>query len=190
MKSRGNWLFVRFLYLAAVFMLACTSGVAPTAKPTTTPAAKTTLPAAPASTLPTTTASFAGKTITLVVPSAAGGATDLAGRLYARFLPKYLPGNPVIVVRNLPAGEGTVAVNSFYLSAKPDGLTILIGVSKASLGQLMGSTEAKYDFMKMPVLIAVANGIGYYMRPGIVNRPEELLKAKGIIFGYSSGAGA
>ncbi|MBI2859291.1 MAG: hypothetical protein HYX90_09465, partial [Chloroflexi bacterium] len=197
MKMRLWLLFVPICIIMA-FPLACGSGAtprptqAPTSRAATSPALSQSpsSPSKPVSPPVAAPVSFAGKTITLIVPSSAGGATDLAGRLYARYLPKYLPGNPVMVVRNLPAGEGTVAVNSFYVSAKPDGLAILIGVSKASLGQLMGSGEVKYDFMKMPVLIAVANGIGYYIKPGIIAKPEDLPKARGIIFGYSSGAGA
>ena len=48
--------------------------------------------------------SFEGKTVRVLVSSAAGGGTDSAGRVMARFLPKFLPGNPSIYAP--PSGWG------------------------------------------------------------------------------------
>lgn len=45
---------------------------------------------------------YEGKTIRIIVSSGAGGGTDTAARLVSRFIPKYIPGNPKIVVQNMP----------------------------------------------------------------------------------------
>src|SRR4051812_4879899 len=50
--------------------------------------------------------SFRDKSITMIVASAPGGGTDVSGRAIARFLSKYLPGSPPIVVQNMPGANG------------------------------------------------------------------------------------
>src|SRR5690349_11120621 len=72
---------------------------------------------------------FKGKTVNMIVGSEPGGGTDAAGRLTAPFFEKYLPGNPAIVVRNMPGAQGVTAINSAIQQTKPDGLTIIAGSS-------------------------------------------------------------
>src|SRR6188768_4168241 len=76
--------------------------------------------------------SFAGKTVTMIISSAAGGGTDGAGRVIAQFLTKHLPGNPTVVVKNVPGAQGITAMNHFVHQVAPDGLTVVTGSS--SLG--------------------------------------------------------
>ena len=91
---------------------------------------------------------YEGKTIQIVVSSGPGVATDIAARLVARYLGKHVPGNPVIIARNMPGGGGLVAANYVYNVVKPDGLSIL-AVSRANyLDQLAGRAEVKADFRK------------------------------------------
>src|SRR5262245_23957323 len=72
---------------------------------------------------------FKGKTITMIVGSSAGGGTDAAARLIAPFLAKYLPGNPAVIVQNMPGADGVVALNYFVQQVRPDGLTVTTGDS-------------------------------------------------------------
>jgi tripartite-type tricarboxylate transporter receptor subunit TctC len=67
---------------------------------------------------------YAGKTISLVIGSGEGGIFDLGGRLMARFLQKYIPGNPTIVPRNMPGASSVVAAQYVYNVAPRDGLTL------------------------------------------------------------------
>jgi tripartite-type tricarboxylate transporter receptor subunit TctC len=73
--------------------------------------------------------SFKGKTVTMIVAYAAGGGTDLTGRLIAPSLTKLLPGNPTLVVQNMPGASGTRAMNHIVQRTQPDGLTILMGAA-------------------------------------------------------------
>jgi tripartite-type tricarboxylate transporter receptor subunit TctC len=57
------------------------------------------------------TAFYRGKTLTVLINFATGGPTDIEGRLVARFLGRHLPGQPFIVVQNMP-GAGGVTGNS------------------------------------------------------------------------------
>lgn len=62
---------------------------------------------------------YAGKTITQLIGSDAGGGYDTYGRVIARHLPKHIPGAPNIVSRNQPgAGSGTAAAALFNTAPK------------------------------------------------------------------------
>jgi len=92
---------------------------------------------------------YEGKTITLIISTSPGGATDVAGRLAARYLGKYIPGQPNIIGQNMPGAGGIVSANYMFNVAKPDGLTIL-AVSRANyLEQMVGRPEVKLDFRKL-----------------------------------------
>jgi len=75
---------------------------------------------------------YAGKTLTMLVPNAPGGGLDLMIRSFAQHFTKHIPGNPTIVVKNMPGGGGTRSLNFLYSKAKPDGLTINWGAWNAA----------------------------------------------------------
>ena len=56
---------------------------------------------------------FNGKTIRILAAFPSGGGVDAEGRMLARFLPPHIPGNPTVVVQNMPGAGGTVASNWF-----------------------------------------------------------------------------
>ena len=92
---------------------------------------------------------YAGKTIQLQVSSGPGATTDISARLVGRYLGKHLPGNPNIVVQNMPGGGGLVGANYLFNVAKPDGLTIG-AISRANyIEQMVGRPEVKTDFRKL-----------------------------------------
>jgi tripartite-type tricarboxylate transporter receptor subunit TctC len=45
---------------------------------------------------------YKGKALTLVVGNGPGGGFDVFGRLLARYIGRYVPGNPSVVVQNMP----------------------------------------------------------------------------------------
>src|SRR5262245_17029441 len=67
---------------------------------------------------------FKGKSIRLLVGTSAGGAMDDCGRFVAQYLGKHIPGNPDVVVQNMPGAGTAIAANHIYNIAKPDGLTL------------------------------------------------------------------
>jgi tripartite-type tricarboxylate transporter receptor subunit TctC len=64
---------------------------------------------------------YRGKTVRLVVGYGPGGSYDLYGRLAAEFLGRHIPGNPTIVVQNMPGGGGFKAIDYLYKVAPKDG---------------------------------------------------------------------
>jgi tripartite-type tricarboxylate transporter receptor subunit TctC len=67
---------------------------------------------------------YQGKTITILEGRTAGGTGSLRVQAVAKYLPKYLPGNPTLVFQYMPAGGGLNAANHVANVAKRDGLTI------------------------------------------------------------------
>jgi tripartite-type tricarboxylate transporter receptor subunit TctC len=93
-------------------------------------------------------ASFEGKTITIVVGFKAGGGYDRVARVLARHIPKYLPGNPNVIVQNMPGANSITAANHVYAVAKPDGLTIGTFNRNLILAQLTNVRGVKFDQTK------------------------------------------
>jgi tripartite-type tricarboxylate transporter receptor subunit TctC len=102
----------------------------------------------PGSDLPAQSTFYQGKTITFIVGSGAGTAYDMYGRLLANHISKYIPGNPGVVVQNMPAAGGIVAANYTYGVAKPDGLTVTSINPAHYFNQIQGNKEIKFDWPK------------------------------------------
>jgi tripartite-type tricarboxylate transporter receptor subunit TctC len=92
---------------------------------------------------------YQGKTIKIVVGFTSGGFYDRWSRLLARYVPKYLPGNPEMVVQNMPGAGGMIAANHIYAVAKPDGLSVAMLSYGLYLDQLVGRKEVQYDVRKL-----------------------------------------
>ena len=67
---------------------------------------------------------YQGKTITIAVGTKAGDVYDLCPRLLAEYWTKNIPGNPNIIVQNVPGAASLIAANQVYNVAKPDGLSL------------------------------------------------------------------
>src|SRR5512134_2035826 len=70
---------------------------------------------------------YAGKTLRVIVGLAAGGTVDTFARTFSGYLRKHIPGNPTIIIQNMPGAGGKTATNYVFEQAAPDGLTILYG---------------------------------------------------------------
>jgi tripartite-type tricarboxylate transporter receptor subunit TctC len=93
-----------------------------------------------------------GKQIRIITGATAGGFYDRWARLLARTMPKYIPGQPDIIVQNMPGAGSLVAMNYVYGIAKPDGLTTVMPNSNVYLEQLSGHKEVRFDLRKFPIL--------------------------------------
>jgi tripartite-type tricarboxylate transporter receptor subunit TctC len=88
---------------------------------------------------------FKGKTIKIVVGFTPGGFYDRWARVVARYMGKYIPGNPEIIVQNMPGAGSVVATNYVYGVAKPDGLTLGMPSANIYMDQLVGREQIKFD---------------------------------------------
>lgn len=123
---------------------------------------------------------YGGKTITVVVGSAPGGLYDLWGRLLARTMGKYIPGNPTMLVQNMPGGGSIVAANYLYGIAKPDGLTIGMFQTHLYLEQMVGRPEVRFDVRRFNWLGSQEKGqMMLYIRADSPYKSiDDIIKAK------------
>lgn len=98
---------------------------------------------------------YQGKTIRIIVGFTSGGLYDQYARILSRHMPKHIPGNPNIIVQNMPGAGSLIAANHVYGVAKPDGLTLGMIGSGFYLDQLMGKSEVKFDVRKFAYIGSV-----------------------------------
>src|SRR5262249_8785785 len=67
---------------------------------------------------------YAGKTIDFIVSNDVGGGFDIYGRAIARHLGRHIPGNPTVVVKNMPGAGGARGRPDISTVAAQDGLTL------------------------------------------------------------------
>ncbi len=88
---------------------------------------------------------YRGKTVSIVVSSSTGGGYDTLARMLSRYLSKHIPGQPNVIVRNMPGAGGIVASNHLYSVAPSDGLVIGAVQNNTPFEPLFGTKEAMYD---------------------------------------------
>jgi tripartite-type tricarboxylate transporter receptor subunit TctC len=91
---------------------------------------------------------YQGKTITLVTSTGPGGTYDLVARLIARHMPRHIPGQPAMIVQNMPGGGNILATNFMYNIAPKDGTTIATIHSAMPLHQILDGRGVRYDVSK------------------------------------------
>jgi tripartite-type tricarboxylate transporter receptor subunit TctC len=94
------------------------------------------------------TSFFENKTIRIVLGFSPGGISDLWGRALARSMSEFIPGNPTIIIQNMPGAGSLVAANYVYGVAKPDGLTLGFVTPGLYFNQLIGLKEVQFDWAK------------------------------------------
>ena len=88
---------------------------------------------------------YKGKTVTIVSSGGVGGPIDLACRVVARYLARHIPGNPTIVVRNMPGGGHVLMSNFMYQQAPKDGTTIGGVVNSIPTHQVIDGRGVRFD---------------------------------------------
>src|SRR3954462_14734884 len=134
---------------------------------------------------------YAGKTVNLVIGYAPGGGYDLYARTLARHMARRIPGNPSIVVQNMPGAGSIKAANYLYAIAPKDGL-VFGGFSRgAFLDPLLGRSEGtQFDAPKFGWLGSISNEVGVCaFRTAVGIKSWSDMRTKPTMIG-SIGAGA
>ncbi len=131
-----------------------------------------------------------GKTMAILVGQQPGGGQDTYARILARHLSKYLPGNPTIIVRNMPEGRGLGMFNQFYKS-KPDGLTLGAVDRNTPFQQMVGMRGIQFDMLKVSWLGSAmkANQI-FFVRAEKGASMADIKRANQILHVSSGGVGS
>ena len=98
---------------------------------------------------------YAGKQITFIVGAGVGGGYDHQARLVARHLGRHIPGNPAVIVQNMPAAGSIAATNYMFSTAPRDGTTIALVQRGMLLAKLTYPSGARFEIDKFSWLASL-----------------------------------
>jgi tripartite-type tricarboxylate transporter receptor subunit TctC len=131
---------------------------------------------------------YKGKTFNIVVGFPTGGGNDVYSRLIARRLPQYIPGEPAVIVQNMPAAGSMVAVKHLDANAPRDG-TVMVNFQSGLITESIVSPEkVTIDFRNFS-WIGVATGeyrVCYGFGPDGVKSWADLMARKQFVLGASA----
>lgn len=123
---------------------------------------------------------YQGKTLNFVINFAAGGPTDIESRIFAKHLPKHIPGQPTVTVQAMGGGGGLIAVNYIGEVAKPDGLTAAYFTGSLFQHQIK-DPALRVDLGKFGFVTGVHGVTVSYIRADVppgMKKPADFMKAK------------
>ena len=123
---------------------------------------------------------YEGKSIRIVVGFSAGGGFDTYSRLIGRHLGRHIPGNPGVVVENMPGAASLISANHVYNVAKPDGLTIVNFHGNQVINQVIGKEGIEFDARKFEYIgIPTQDNVACaFYKPSGVTTFDNLRNAK------------
>lgn len=88
---------------------------------------------------------YKGKTVTILAAHQSGTGFDIYARALQRHMQRHIPGNPNVLVQNMPGAGGVVGANWLYNIAPKDGTVFGTFVFTAPFEPLMGNKAARFD---------------------------------------------
>ncbi|MGE3645982.1 MAG: Bug family tripartite tricarboxylate transporter substrate binding protein [Beijerinckiaceae bacterium] len=135
---------------------------------------------------------YAGKTVTINVGQQAGTGFDVYARVLIRHFGRFIPGNPKLVVQNMPGASGINSVNWLYNIAPKDGTVIGTTSQNVPLEPLFGNAKAKFDPTKLIWIGNMESGIavcGISTKAGVKTFAELQKADPPVIFGATGATG-
>jgi tripartite-type tricarboxylate transporter receptor subunit TctC len=129
---------------------------------------------------------FRGKTITIAIGFPAGGGYDIYGRLAARYLGKYIPGNPNVIAQNMIGAGGLKAANWIYSVAPKDGTALGVIPDSSVAEEVLGTPGIAYkskEFTWIGRISSAVNATAIWHTAGI--KSIEEVKTREVIVGGS-----
>jgi tripartite-type tricarboxylate transporter receptor subunit TctC len=106
------------------------------------------LSATPAAAQSAVEAFYKGRTVEMIIGTTPGGGYDLYGRLIARYVGRHIPGNPTVIVKNMPGAGHLRMTNWLYNAAARDGTVLATAPQALAIEQALGSEGIQYDAAK------------------------------------------
>ena len=136
---------------------------------------------------------YKGKTVTINVGYGVGGGYDTVTRFVARWIGKHIPGEPNVVVSNMPGSGSMLAANNLYNQAPKDGTVLAVFASSTALEPLFGNDQARYQTDKFEWIGSLdtdVNACGVWKGAGQnIKTLDDLIHAKKTVtFGASAPA--
>jgi tripartite-type tricarboxylate transporter receptor subunit TctC len=135
---------------------------------------------------PAAAVDFAGKRVELLVPFGEGGGADVWGRFMAPHLQRHLPGEPTVIVRNVPGAGGIAGANEFQDRARTDGTSVFVLSASIMLNSLLGDPRVRYNLDEWHTFYVGPLGLVAYGSPSLgIEGPEDIAKLQGqsLVFG-------
>src|SRR3954471_22350560 len=92
---------------------------------------------------------YKGKVVRLLVGIGVGSGYDINARLLARYLPKYIPGNPTVIVQNQPGAGSLSMTNQLYAGGPFDGTAIGASFNGLPTTPLLQPAGARFEAVKL-----------------------------------------
>src|SRR3954471_736381 len=92
---------------------------------------------------------YKGKVVRLLVGIGVGSGYDINARLLARYLPKYIPGNPTVIVQNQPGAGSLTMTNQLYSGGPFDGTVIGASFNGMPTTPLLQPAGVRFDPVKL-----------------------------------------
>jgi len=126
---------------------------------------------------------FKGKTFEVIIGYETGGGYDIYGRALARHIGKHLPGNPTVIVKNMPGAQTRTAANFLYSIAPKDGTVIATVARGLPTEELLGSGGIRFESTKFNWIGSMNNevsvGVAWHTSP--VKTFEDIKKREMIV---------
>ena len=134
---------------------------------------------------------YKGKTITVITSTGVGGTYDLVARLIARHMPRHVPGNPIMIVQNMPGGGNVLATNYMYNIAPKDGSAIATIHSAMPLHQVLDGQGVRYDADRFNWLgsTGAQNEVILVWHTAGITTIEQAMEKEVILGGTGAGSG-
>ena len=137
-------------------------------------------------------ADFSRKTITIYIGNTAGGTYDLMGRLVARHLGHFLPGNPTVVPENMPGAGSLRAANHIFNVAPKDGTALGIVTDTIAIEQALHNPAVQFDARKLAWIgrVAASNAVHVMWHTSKVQSIEDAKRFEATVAGTGAGNAA
>ncbi len=133
-----------------------------------------------------------GKEIRILIGSGVGGGYDAYARVAAQFIGKHMPGNPAVVVQNVPGAGGLKLANYMAQIAPRDGTEIAItnrNLIAAPLLKMVEASNVQYDSAKFVWLANLTTDVSFFIaRTASGIRTIEDARNREVIVGSTSSA--
>jgi tripartite-type tricarboxylate transporter receptor subunit TctC len=133
---------------------------------------------------------YQGKQLRLVVSTDAGGAYDTYARLVSQILKENIPGNPTIIVQNMPGASGLKAANYIATTAPRDGTVIAATHAGILTAQLTSPGTAAFDATRLSWIGSITTDpfVGYVWHTAPVKTLADMRTTEVVMGGVSVGA--
>src|SRR5688572_300443 len=140
--------------------------------------------------LPARAFDFSGKTITIIVSTGTGGSYTNIAQAFSRNMPRYLPGKPNMIVKNMPGAGNVLATNFMYNIAPKDGTTIATVNNSIPLHQVLDGKGVKYDAVKFNWLGSTGtyNSVAYVWHTAGIKSFKDVTEREVILGGTGVGS--